>query len=121
MKAKLTPEQVTDIARAYMDTAVSVGELSRRYGVRTSTVQRLINGTSWRHVTEPLGLKPRAIGDYATVRGSDSVHAKLDADKVRRARELALEGVPYGSIAKMYGVRASTIKSAVDGLSWKHI
>jgi DNA invertase Pin-like site-specific DNA recombinase len=121
LKAKLTAEQVAEIARAYMASGVSVGEMSRKYGLHRSTLQRLVNGESWQHVTGPLGLKPRAVGDYATVRGSDSVHAKLDADKVRRARQLHKEGVPYSSIAELSGVSISTIKRAISGLNWKHV
>ena len=55
-------------------------------------------------------------------RGEKSGHAKLTADKVRKARELVVSGEQtQQAIAREYGVIEATLNQAIHGRSWSHV
>jgi hypothetical protein len=50
-RAKLTEQDVTNIRREYAEGDVSQAELSRRYGIQSSPMCKVIHRKSWRHVS----------------------------------------------------------------------
>jgi transposase len=52
--AKLTGEQVVEILERYAtETGLSQSMLAREYGVGLNTISKIVNGTSWTHITRP--------------------------------------------------------------------
>lgn len=59
---RLTEAQaVTILAEA--SAGVNTGELAARYGVNRTTIQLLLRGKTWRHLSRPPGL-PKRVGAY---------------------------------------------------------
>jgi len=53
--------------------------------------------------------------------GSKRGNAKLDEDKVARARRLYLEGWSAGSLAALFGVTPTVMHFAIVGRTWRHV
>ena len=53
--------------------------------------------------------------------GVDLPHSKLDENKVREIRRLVASGLSMASVARMYGVAATSIHKIVSGRSWRHV
>lgn len=51
--AKLTAQQVRDIRANYALCRVTQRELAERFGVDSSTINRIVRGKRWRHITQP--------------------------------------------------------------------
>ena len=54
-------------------------------------------------------------------RGEKHPNAKLDDEKVRKARELNRLGVPYARLAADFGVSPAAVRFACIGHTWKHV
>jgi hypothetical protein len=57
-------------------------------------------------------------------RGKDHAHAKLTEDQVKRVREGYVSNSHsrgYSAFARRYGVDQSTIRDAVQGITWAHV
>lgn len=50
-RAKLTNEDVHTIRRRFALGGISMGRLSREYGVSRSTIRRMLDGTTWKHLS----------------------------------------------------------------------
>ncbi|MEZ5781131.1 MAG: HNH endonuclease [Rhizobiaceae bacterium] len=62
-KAILTADDVKEIVRLHR-SGVRRGAIVRRYGVHTSTIKRILEGSNWQHITQPMGIVPRRRGKY---------------------------------------------------------
>lgn len=47
--------------------------------------------------------------------------ATLTASQARRAKQLLTQGTPVPTVARMIGVRSSTIKDIAEGKTWRHL
>lgn len=65
--------------------------------------------------------KGRCRGYFVSGAAHPRVNAKLDAEKVARARELYKSGVTQTEIGLMFGVHSSVISRAVRGESWGNV
>lgn len=54
-------------------------------------------------------------------RGEQRFAAKLTEDNVREMRRMRKQGLMYKEIAAKFDVNMSTAKSAIDGVTWKHV
>jgi hypothetical protein len=54
-------------------------------------------------------------------RGAMQPGSKLSDETVREARLARQQGASYPTLARRYGVSTATIRSAVVGLTWKHV
>lgn len=56
--AKLTDEKVSEVLELHRD-GMSTRELSKKYGLRDSSIQRIVKGETWKHITRvPLASSP---------------------------------------------------------------
>ena len=54
--------------------------------------------------------------------GEKHGHAKLDRDKVTQIRSRYLAHVmSYGRLARIFGVRESTVRDVVQYRTWRHV
>ena len=50
-KAKLSEARIHEIRELYLKGGTSTTKLGKQYGVHFSTIARIVNGKSWKHVT----------------------------------------------------------------------
>src|ERR1039458_6017481 len=102
-KARLTEAIVLEIRARYV-AGESCAAMSRDYGVRTSTVDRVIHGRTWKH----LGLPPVPIHPIC---GEDNARSKLTAAVVTDIRpRYAAGGISQADLRREYGLSSGGIK-----------
>jgi transposase len=124
--AVLTDSYVVRIF-AYFNAGVSVETLAERFGVVSSTINRVLRGDIWTRNLKEIGLEPikRGKGNYATNHhgnpGISNPRAKLTDAKVIQIRELHGKGVAQNAIAQQFSMSKMTVSNIVTGKSWKHL
>ena len=106
--AKLSREQVAEIYTSRGTTS----EIAAKYGVGTSTVNRIRTGVSWSDVTDGLP-------DVKKVEKGERKSDRLDADKAEQIREMRKAGWRHKDIAAVFGVTPATISDVCTGKTWK--
>jgi predicted DNA binding protein len=124
--AKLTEAQVTEIRRSYYAGKKDCSVLSKEYGVSTSSVENIVNGTTWAHVQE--APSPELLADIKHKRRLESqakatqAMTKLTEADVQAIRAEYVPGkVRMKDIAAKYGVKQPTISDIITRRSWNHI
>lgn len=91
-----------------------IKEISNITGVKSSTINNVINGRSWSHITNIYNPKGRVYGDKskrAILKNDDAI----DIVKLRR------DGTSVKDIAKTYRVSIGLIYSILEGRSWSKV
>lgn len=114
-RKSLTWEAVKDIRDSYANTAEPVKNIAERYGVVEGTAYSVIMNHNWYDE------------DYVYVRrskkgvvgvGEDGPRAKLTWDKVKRIREMYLQGAEQKTISESFGVALGTVNKVVRNRAW---
>lgn len=113
---KLTAGQVEEI-RARHRSGETVTRLAKEFKVSYQSIANIVQGRSWKVAAsgELDGTRQRRKARQA------SGNRKLTEDQVRDIRARHAAGEPHRSIADMYGVSASTVRSIVRRRIWKDV
>jgi plasmid maintenance system antidote protein VapI len=106
---KLTSRQVEEIRRRYAAGEAYQHQLAQEYGVRQSTIGRIVRGEVWAEAGGPVGPGPPH-------RGGRHHHAKLSTDQVHEMRKkYAAGGSTQRQLAEMFGVSANHVGEILRG------
>lgn len=106
--AKLTYDQVLEIRRLYMTTAMSQAGIARRFQLSEGTVNHIVSGKSWG--LDPV-VKKKRLGYYSN----------LDEQKIRKIRKLYHGGMSQASIGEKFKVGQPAIVKILLRKSWKWV
>jgi hypothetical protein len=118
------------VARAFLGPCPEGMQIAHSDGTRTNShvsnlryatpaenqADRLVHGTDRNGDKNPTRLRPERVA-----RGERCGTAKLTADLVRAIRAANATGLGQKRLAKLYGVRPSTIWEILAGRTWRHV
>lgn len=108
--SKLTQDMIETLCKEY-NAGASCYQLSGKYGITKSTVQRAVN------IALGSEIRGRKIS-----RGNDLPTAKLTPKLVSEIRmEHATGQFTYVDLGRRYGVDEGTVELAVKRKTWKHV
>ncbi len=91
---------------------------------RCANPLHLFEGTDNENRLDAVG-KGRSVfgvaGAQTFSRGETHHSAKLNPDKVRDIRRKVAGGLPFGEVAKEYGLAVTTVKRICRRITWKHV
>lgn len=103
------------VADAFIANPRNLPQVNHKNGIKTDAraenLEWTTNSENMKHAYRT-GLHPV---------GSDLRHAKLNADKVREIRRLAVAMHPNTEIARMFNVARTTVRQVLSGRSWAHV
>jgi len=102
--AKLNERQVKEIIERQQETDIS---LAWEFGVSWCTVWEIRNNKTWKHLPRPSVTKDR--------------RKKLTPDQVREIRRKHAESGSLSSIAREYGINATTVNLIVRRIRWPDV
>lgn len=111
-------ERIVRQARQMYDDGNTVAQISRDLGIKRSTLNSVLSGTTWTHV--PLG-KRVLVGKTGGASGETHVRAVLTEDSARLIKQRTREGVSIRTIADELGVSYRTVWGVVKGTTWKDV
>jgi hypothetical protein len=120
MRRKLSRDDVIAVRRR-AEAGEYLGPIAREYGVSRVALLHAVRGDTY---TEIPGALPEFRGRTSPgsfLKGQRSASAKLTDADVRRARRMARRCHDSSEIAKVFGVRPSTIANAIRGKTWGHV
>ena len=110
--SKFTTKDVHDI-RTEVANGQTQASLAQKHSVAAYTIQRLVNGQAWSHVSGgsrvDIKVKYRRQGNPT-----------LNDKAVLRIRAKRKQGASLEELADIYGVSRSAIGDVCDGTTWKH-
>jgi hypothetical protein len=120
----LTDKAVREICCKYRMGLGSARTLAQEYGVGHATIQDVLTGETWKHITN--GEIQTPLVKYQAIRkhNGNKASAKLTEDIVYKMRceYYADHGkLPYRHYAEKYRVDISVARDAILGVSWKHV
>ena len=115
VRAKLTNQQVLEIADLLRQNKLTQKEIGELFGVSKNTITTIYTGNSWGYLT---GFTKKKSLD----RRRDNTRIKLSTDDIFKIKDILLEGyLQINDIALMFGVAKTTIVSIAKGKIWKDI
>jgi hypothetical protein len=111
--SKLTEAQVTEIRERYA-AGENQYKLARAFSVHQATIQRMLAGKTWDHVSGPLPAARASRGEVLS-------QAKLTAAAVAEIRVRYASGELQEPLAREYGVCVSTISKVIKRKAWDHV
>lgn len=112
--AKLTDDQVRQILNRYESKNISTAELAREYGVHEGSVQSLLRGQSWKHITGGRNVTRRHWWSPPNKKLSSAQKDQIQKICAERAVRGRISGAVYREIADQYGVAPETIRRIVS-------
>lgn len=112
--AILTEAQVLEIHQLWAAKKHRRTELAAMFGISTSTIGKILNGTHWAHIF------PGKQG-YSLHYGEDHVAHKLTEIAVRKIRQRLKQGQTGASLAREFGVSISVVSEIKNRKAWKHV
>lgn len=106
--AQLTEEEAQDVIALYSD-GVSRPFLAESFGVNWGTIDAVVIGESWKHLSRPYKI------------GEKQKYVKLKESDVREIVKKYSEGVSRTKLAEIFGVSWNAINNVVKCKSWKHL
>jgi len=103
--AKLTDADVVDIR----NSAQSLKDLSKKYGIDRTNIHQIITGKTWTHVPMPEKRVEKADG-----------RAKLTRNQVMAIKS-ADASIPHSQLSRQYGVGVPLISMIRNGRIWKSV
>lgn len=121
-QAKLTEDEVREIV-TMRGEGRTLKEIAAHFGVHFGTVQLILLGKTWTHVTglpriERLSAVPHKKRDR---RGARNNGSKLTEEEVRAIHVMRREGKTQREIAEHFPVGSTTINRILSGKRWGHI
>jgi len=113
-KSKLSEAQVLEIIELSKN-GWTQRKLTEHFGIAKGSIQSLLNGQTWGHVT---GIPKRKIGSG---KGVEHHQAKVTPDQVREIRRLYSEGMNLNQIGLRYNVHRASIRDIVVRKTWQHV
>lgn len=111
---KLSASTVDAIRRRAAEGA-SRAILAREFDITREHVRAIVRGEIWKH------LPSIALADPTPTPIERKAGVKLNAEMVRRMREMHARGGSAGELARRFGVSASTVWLVVTRKTWKHV
>lgn len=121
---KLNKDNVKTIIELYINTNLSVSDLSKLFNVSISMVCQIINGDTWKSVTNGNRVVSKFIKKNPNKnhnhQGSKSKISKLNETDVYNIKSCFDKETIY-SISKRYNVSWNTINNIKNNKAWKHV
>lgn len=119
---QLTEDQVREIV-TLRGEGLTLKDIAARFGVHFGTVQHVLLGKTWAHVTglpriDRLAPVPHQKRDF---RGSANNLSKLTEEEVRAIHAMRREGKSQREIAEHFPVGDNTISRVLSGKRWGHL
>lgn len=116
--AVLNEEVVKEIKQLYSSGQHTQDNLAKKFSVSKQTINNIVHGKSWTHVTIDRELVVHNKGRS----GENNSQSKLTVDDVRKMRELYKTGnYSFRSLGKLFGVSRTVAGRVVTYKSWKHV
>lgn len=118
----LTEQDVTQILiDIYNDKYQTVDEINKRYNTSSNTIREILDGRTWKNVTDKLkipllNIKEKIIRDMS--KGNAS---KLNELQVRDIKLKLKSGFSQAQLCREYGVQQGTISNIKNNKSWKWV
>lgn len=120
--SKLSDADAAEIVRAYFARESTVNELARRFGIATSTVQRLVRGRRGALPDGAVELREQIKRDThraSLKRGESNPLSKMTALQVEEIRtRYAAGGITQRALAREYGVTQTAIWFVLHRRNW---
>lgn len=102
---------------------VQQARIAERYRISKSHLCWLIKGKSWGRVGVATDLEVSEDDrEFAAAAKREEVQRiKLDAEKVRRLRNLRQMGLTHAALSRKFGVTPATVRRAINGESWSTV
>jgi len=113
-RAVLSESEVLEIVQLSKDGCTQ-RKLAERFNVGKRTIQNILEGKAWRHIT---GIERRKSGSGI---GTEHVQAKVKPDQVREIRRLFDEIHNLNQIGLKFGISRATVRDIVLRNTWKHV
>lgn len=107
-KSKLSADDVLEIRRLHGDEGKKDSEIAKIYGVKPSTISRICDGTSWRHVTS-VETKPERSYGFKPKPAKKAMIARVDPEMYPVFAQMHKGGQSYQQIGYEYGLSRNTI------------
>ena len=121
---KVSPQLAAEIRQRYAATDCTLTELGAVYGLHNSQVCRIVNGTTHRWAPGPISRKNASRGARRPrhwLRGEEKPNTKLSTAAVVDIRRRYAAGEPGRSLARLYGIGASTVFHIIRRETWAHL
>lgn len=113
-QSTLSEYEVLQIRRIYESGDMNTVELAEAYGVASGTINRVVDGSSWKHITHGVSL-------IKSRRGERNGFAKLREPDIREIRRMRSDGITMQCIADRFRIGRTTVGHIVYGRYWKHV
>ncbi len=125
-RAKLKENNIIMIRKEYLETDITTTDLGLKYGLRHTTINHLLNGKSWSHISDYLEecknkLKEKMRIKLKAPRGVNHPNSKLNENNVVQIRKDFIDGVSRKNIKTKYNISDGCLNHIIHGRSWTHI
>jgi group I intron endonuclease len=119
--AKLTEEQVLEIARLNKTNKYTHQEIADKFGVSRLAINAITNGYHWSHITK-IGISEPRHKNTELRKGSRHPMAILNDDQVLEIVAMyQTHKYSCNDLAKHFNVKKGVVKQIISGKSWSHI
>lgn len=124
-KSKITEKQVKQFRKLYYLQGFSSVEIARRFNLKSSLVNKCVNGETWSHIAfskKEKKLKEAGYKFKNSNSGEKNPRAKLTEKDVKEIRKMyrPIYGIK-ARLAKIFNVQSATICSILNKRNWKNI
>lgn len=122
VQSKLSEEEVREIVEM-RNSGATLCAIAAQYGVAYTTVQSILLGKSWTHITglPRVNRLPRVPWRRVNRQGSRNNSAKLNEAAVREIFAMRAAGRTQREIAEAHGVGQTAVSRILTGKRWAHI
>lgn len=122
IQSKLTEKEVREIVEM-RNNGSTLCAIAAQYGVAYTTVQSILLGKSWTHITglPRVNRLPRVPWRRVNRQGSRNNSAKLNEAAVREIFAMRAAGRTQREIAEAHGVGQTAVSRILTGKRWAHL
>lgn len=120
--SKLTNEEVLDIKKLLVNTDMTFKEISIKYNVHQSNIEKINKKQLWQHIKINDDDKyTRYRMKEQTVLSSKKANSRLDENTVKEIRKKFMDGISNKEIMRKYGLSKSAVQDLKMCKSWNWV
>lgn len=124
-----TSEEVREIRTIFAAGGITAKQIARRFNANHATVCLILNGKTWVNAGGPISSNlwlaswssRNVVVKTGILAGQNNAAAKLTDDNITEIRLAVSSGQSQASLAKRFGISASSVHRIVTGQAWTRI